>query len=149
VTGVHAGVGVLVLVLNAACAAWGGWCWYRGIASPRFWPLLRGAQAVVLLEALIGVLLLVTGRHPANLHVLYGVLPAVVMFFAEQLRIGSADQVLDAWDLESAQEMRRLPEADQRAVVLAIVRRETGVMAAAALVALLLALRAVTTAGGL
>lgn len=146
-TGVHAAVGVLVLVLNAGAAGWGGWCWWQRVASPRFWPLLRAAQAVLLVQVLLGVILLLTGHHPANLHVLYGVLPVAVMFFAEQLRIGAAEQVLDAWGLENAQAVGELPEAEQREVVLAIVHRETGVMALAALIALLLALRAAGTAG--
>ena len=61
---------------------------------------------------------------------------------AEQLRITSAESVLAARGLESAQDMRGLDEAAQRSIVLAIVRREIGVMALAALVILGLALRA-------
>jgi hypothetical protein len=148
-TAVHATVGVAVLLTCGVTGAWGAWCWARGLASPRFWPLLRVTQGVLLLQVLLGALLLLLGHKPrGNLHILYGVLPVLVMFFAEQLRIGAADQVLDAHGLESAQAVGELPEDEQRAVVMAIVRRETGVMAAAALVALALALRAVSTAGG-
>jgi len=65
-----------------------------------------------------------------------------VSFVAEQLRIVSADTVLAARGLESAQDMRALADAEQRSIVLAIVRRELGVMTLAALVILGLALRA-------
>ena len=63
-------------------------------------------------------------------------------FVAEQLRIASAETVLAARGLDAAQDMRALDEAGQRSIVLAIVRRELGVMALAALVILGLALRA-------
>ena len=61
-------------------------------------------------------------------------LPVAVGFVAEQLRLASAQTVLDARDLEDAQAVGALPEAEQRSVVAAILRRELGVMAAAALV---------------
>src|SRR3954447_5987253 len=146
-TGVHAAVGVAVLATCAATGVWGAWCWFRRRPSPRFWPLLRVTQGAILLQVLLGVLLLLTGHKPANLHVLYGVLPVGVMFFAEQLRIGSAEQVLDARGLESAQAVGELPEAEQREIVMTIVQGETGVMALAALVCLALALRAAGVAG--
>ena len=57
-------------------------------------------------------------------------------FVAEQLRIAAAETVLAARGHESARAVGRLPEAEQRSVVLAIVRRELGVMALAALVIL-------------
>ena len=49
--------------------------------------------------------------------------------------------VLDARGLESAEAMRELPEDRQRSVVVAILRREMGVMALSALVIAFLALR--------
>jgi hypothetical protein len=147
VTGVHVAVGVGVLVLCAASAAWGAWAWLRGGQSRTFWRLLRAAQAAILVQLVLGLVLLALGRHPAHLHLLYGVLPAVIMALAEQLKLLSAQTVLDARQLGSAQAVGELPEAEQREVVLAILRRETGVMTAAALVALALALRAAGTAG--
>ena len=57
-------------------------------------------------------------------------------------RIVSAEQVLENREIPDAQAVGALPEAEQRSVVLAIMRRELGVMAAAALVVALLALRA-------
>jgi hypothetical protein len=50
--------------------------------------------------------------------------------------------VLQARGLEGADDVRGLPEAEQHAIVRAIVRRETGVMASSALVVAALALRA-------
>lgn len=147
-TGVHAGVGVAVLVSCAVTGGWGAWCWWRRRPSPRFWTLLRVTQGVLLVQILLGLALLLSGHKPANLHVLYGLLPIGVMFFGEQLRIVSAEHVLDAQGLESAQEVGELPEDEQREIVLSIVQRETGVMAAAAVVCLALALRAAQVAGG-
>jgi len=84
-----------------------------------------------------------TGARPSDdLHYLYGLLPLAVSFVAEQLRIASAETVLAGRGLDSAQDMRALDETEQRSIVLAIVRRELGVMALAALVILGLALRA-------
>jgi hypothetical protein len=54
--------------------------------------------------------------------------------------------VLDARGLEDAQAVGRLDEDGQRSVVLAILRREMGVMTLAAVVVVFLALRAWGTA---
>ncbi|MEA2186098.1 MAG: hypothetical protein QOK16_1109, partial [Solirubrobacteraceae bacterium] len=53
-----------------------------------------------------------------------------------------AEQVLENRGLPDAQAVGALPEAEQRSIVLSVVRREIGVMALAALVVALLALRA-------
>jgi hypothetical protein len=146
-TGLHVVSAVLALALCVLAAGWGAWAWWQGDVRG-FWPLLRLAQAAIVLQALIGGLLLVLGRsEPGSLHTLYGVLPVGVMFFAEQLRIAAADQVLSARDLEDAAAVGRLDDAGQRSVVMAIVRRELMVMAAAAGVCALLLLRAWGTAG--
>jgi hypothetical protein len=147
---VHVVVGVSAIALCAAAGGWGIWRWARIQPSERFWPILRAAQGVLGVQALLGVLLLLFGHKPkGKLHVLYGVLPLVVMFFAEQLRIGAAQAVLDGRGLERADDVGALPEAEQQSVVTEIVRREMGVMAAAALVCLVLALRAAGTSGAL
>ena len=77
-----------------------------------------------------------------ELHLVYGLVPVLVSFAAEQLRVGAAEAVLSGRGLESAQDVGKLPRADQGLVVLAIVRRETGVMALSALVVFGLAVRA-------
>ncbi len=63
--------------------------------------------------------------------------------------IASAQTILDQRGLESAQEVGGLPEAEQQAVVAAIVRREQGIMALSALVVVFLLLRAAETAHGI
>ena len=57
--------------------------------------------------------------------------------------------MLDSRDLDSAEAVGELPEAEQRSIVLTIVRREMGVMILAGLVVLVLAVRAASVAGGL
>lgn len=141
-TGIHVGLGVGLLVTSAAAGSWGAWRWYRVEPSALFWRLIRVSQAFVALQALQGGLLLLLGRDADGLHLLYGILPLAIHFLAEQLRVASAETVLDARGLENAAAVGRLPEAEQRSVVLSIVRREMGVMTAAALVVLFLGLRA-------
>jgi hypothetical protein len=147
VTAVHIVVGIAVVVLSLAAGAWGAWSWWRGDPSPGFWTLLRISQAALALQVAIGAVVLVLGYEPARLHLLYGLLPLGVSFVAEQLRLVSADQVLQKRGLDSAREMEDLDESEQRSIVFEIVRRETGVMAASALVVFLLALRAAGVAG--
>jgi hypothetical protein len=145
---VHAVVGAALLALNLAAGLLGAWCWRRVEPSPRFWQLLRAGQAAIVVQVLLGALLLALGRKPADgLHILYGALPLVVSFVAEQLRIGSADAILAARGHDSAAEVGALPADEQRVVVLSIVRREMGVMAIACFVVVALALRAATTSG--
>ena len=144
---VHAVVGTLVMVLSLAAGLWGAWAWHRGRISALFWRLLRASQAVLAVEVLLGAVLLLSGREPARLHVLYGLLPLGVSFIAEQLRLVSADQVLQRRGMEQAREMEALPAGEQQEIVREIVTRETGVMAASALVVFLLALRASGVAG--
>ena len=104
-------------------------------------------QDAVLVQAAVAGVLAALGFDPADgLYWLYALLPVVVSFVAEQLRIAAAQAVLDARDLPDAKAVGRLDEAGQRSVVLAIVRREMGVMAAAAVVIAFLAARAWGTA---
>ena len=141
-TGLHLGLGVALVVSSALAGLLGAWHWYRVEPSQLFWTLLRVSQAVVLLTALQGGLVLLLGEDAEGMHYLYGTLPLAVSFIAEQLRLASAQTVLDARGLESAAAMRELPDAEQRSIVLGIVRREMGVMAASALVVCVLGLRA-------
>ena len=141
-TGVHIAIGVAMVLVNAAAGVMGLWEWRRGSPSTRFWRVLRIGQALAVLAALDGLILLATGADLPELHLVYGLTPLGVSFLAEQLRLASADTVLQARDLPDAQAMRALPEAEQHAIVHAIVRRETGVMAASALVVFVLGLRA-------
>ena len=70
----------------------------------------------------------------------------MVSIIAEQLRLASAQTVLDQRDLEDAQAVAALPEEEQMTIVRAIMRREAGVMTIAALVIAFLALRVLGTA---
>ena len=69
-------------------------------------------------------------------------------FVAEQLRVASAQTILDQRGLADAEAVGGLPESEQRRLVAEIVRREMGVMALSALVVVFLALRAAATAHG-
>jgi hypothetical protein len=108
--------------------------------------LIRAGQGAAIVQALAAGVFAASGLKPDDgLYWLYALLPVAVGFVAEQLRAVSAQTVLDVRGLEDAQAVGRLPEAAQRSVVLQIVRRELGVMAAAALVTAFLALRAAGT----
>jgi hypothetical protein len=145
-TDVHLVVGVAAIALNAVACVYGAWCWWRAHAGRWFWRVLRTAQVAVVVQVALGGILVLTGRKPPGLHVLYGVLPLLVTLIAEQLRIAAAQMVLDARDLESAKAVGELPEDQQRGVVVAIIQRELAVMTLAALVVVVLLLRAAQTA---
>jgi hypothetical protein len=143
-----------VALLNAVPGLLGGWLWYRGApldppAARAFWILLRVGQGSALALALAVGSLAAAGRYASdNLFYLYALLPLAVGFVAEQLRVTSAQTILDQQGIEGAEAVGELPEDQQRAIVAAILRREVGVMALSALVVVFLALRAASTAGG-
>ena len=138
------------MFVNTAAAAWGGWRWWRVEPSDAFWPLVRAGQATAAVLAIVAGVAYASGSRPDDgLFWIYALMPVAVSFFAEQFRALSAQTVLDARGLADARAVGRLPEAEQRSVVLQIVRREMGVMALAAGVIAFLALRAFTEAPGL
>ena len=133
----------VVLAVNALAGAFAGWGWWQVQPSAAVWPLLRAGQGAAFVQAAVAGVLFASGFQPADgLYWLYALLPVAIGLIAEQLRVASAEQVLENRDLPDAQAVGALPEAAQRSVVLAIVRREIGVMALAALVVAFLALRA-------
>jgi hypothetical protein len=142
---VHLVVGVVTIVLAAVAGGYGAWCWREAHSDPWFWRLLRASQAAVVVEAALGGVLVLMGRNPPGLHVLYGVLPLLVSFFAEQLRVSAAQMVLDQRGFESSEEVGKLPREEQQAIVVAVVQREVGIMALAALVNVILLARAAMT----
>lgn len=144
---VHIAVGVVSIALNASAGLYGAYCWWRLVSSAWFWRLMRAAQISIIVEAVLGGVLVLLGHKPSSLHVLYGLLPLAVSFIAEQLRVASAQMVLDSHGYESASEVGKLPEPEQQSLVVAIVQRETGVMALAAIVIVVLLARAAGTAG--
>ena len=141
---------LLAAVLNGVAGVWGSWRWWTVEPSQTFWRLVRAGQAAAVALALAAGVAYVSGSRPDDgLFWLYALLPSAIGFFAEQFRILSAQTVLDARGLPDAAAVGGLPAAEQRSVVLQIVRREMGVMALGALVAAFLALRAITEVPGL
>jgi heme A synthase len=139
---VHLVVGCAVILLNLLAFAIGGVAWLRDRSSVQFWYLLRGAQAAVFAQAMLGGLLVFTGHEaPDDLHVLYGALPLLVSLLAEGARAGAAERELGDVDFEA------LPAESQQSLALAILRREMGIMAVSCGVILFLALRAAGTSG--
>jgi len=134
---VHIIVGIAVIAGNLVAGVWGGASWYRRRPSVGFWYSLRFAQVAVVLQVALGGILVLDGREAADgLHYVYGILPVLIALLAEGARIAASEHELEGLDFES------LPRERQRAVAMAISRRETGIMAVSALVILGLALRA-------
>jgi hypothetical protein len=169
VNGAVIGCAVAVALLNALPGLLGVWLFYRGrgyrasaavsggpaggaLARPAraFWILLRVGQGSALLLAILAGALAATGHYSSErLFYLYALLPLAVAFVAEQLRVASAQTILDRHGLSDAQAVGELPESEQHALVAEILMRETIVMALSALVVVFLALRAAGTAHGL
>jgi hypothetical protein len=136
---VHLVVGVVLIAANLVAGVWGGIEWLERRPSAGFWYALRIAQTTVILQALLGLSLAFSGHDASELHYLYGALPLAVSLLAELIRIGSAQQELGDLDIHA------LPEERQTQIAMAILRRDTGIMATACLVIFLLALRAAGT----
>ncbi len=145
---VHIIVGCGCLGFTGAAALLGIWAWYRSPHNRLFWRLLRIGQALIVLEAALGGIWEISPHHRASgLHLIYGLVPIAVSFVAEQLRIASAQMILDARGFEDAAAVGELEPAEQRVVVLSIVQRELGVMVLAAIVMTILLARAAMTGG--
>ena len=140
-------VALVTAAVNLVAGALGAGRWWTVEPSRAFWVLCRAGQAAGIVEAAVAGVLAVLGFHPAsNLYWLYALLPVAVSFVAEQLRVTAAQAVLDSRGLEDAQAVGELDADHQRSIVLQIVRREMGTMAAAAIVIAFLAARAWGTA---
>lgn len=135
--------------INALPAALGAWSWRASEPSRAFWALLRtGQAAAAAFAAFVGVLAIAGARSGEDLFYLYALLPLAVSFVAEQLRVVSAQMVLDKRGLPDARAVGTLTQEQQHDIVRLIVRREIGVMAISAAVVVFLALRAAGTAHG-
>jgi hypothetical protein len=151
-TGAVVGGALALAALNLITCLIGALSWYgsdstqRALARP-FWAALRVGQAAAVAFAL-GVGVLAAGGHTSGdgLFYLYALLPLAIAFVAEQLRVASAQTILDRHGLDDAQSVGSLPDGEQLEIVAAIVRRELGVMTLSALVVAFLALRAASTA---
>jgi hypothetical protein len=151
---------LVVAALNGLAGLLGSWIWYRGdlghdrapaARTPArvFWVLLRVGQGSALTLAIAVGSLAAAGKHPREgLFYLYALLPLAVAFVAEQLRVSTAQAILDERGLQDAQAVGTLPEAEQQELVSTVLRREMGVMSLSALVVVFLALRAASTAHG-
>lgn len=147
--GVVVAVAWIAAALNAAAAAWGAVCWQRFRHSPVFWALTRTGQGAIVVFAAFTGLVALTGDTPDDdLFWIYVLVPLGVSFVAEQFRILSARTVLDQRELADAKAMRKLPVAEQELIRDLIIRRETGIMALAALADAFLLARAALTAAG-
>ena len=138
-------VGIAVLVSNAVAAAWGAIGWLRkdARASLAFWPLLRVAQATVVIQVVLGFLLLARGASaPDGLHVAYGVSPLVITVISEAMRAGIAQR-----ELEDVEDVDALDRREQVALAKRVALGEMGVMTVGALLIVTLALRAYQTGG--
>jgi len=107
-----------------------------------------GQGAALTLAIAVGSLAEAGKNASEDLFYLYALLPLAIAFVAEQLRVASAQTILDQRGLPDAQAVGALPESEQHQVVAEVVRREIGVMACSALVVVFLALRAAGTAHG-
>jgi hypothetical protein len=141
-SGIHEILGIAVLASNALAAAWGGFAWSRRDPSRVFWYLLRLAQAVVVVEAVLGTALAIGGRHADAIHYVYGVSPLVVSLFCEGARITVASAELSSVDDPDALDRR-----DRILLARRIVMREIGVMTIGSILIVTLGLRAIATGG--
>jgi hypothetical protein len=138
-------LGIAVLVTNAVAAGWGavGWLRKNARAALVFWPLLRVAQACVVVQAVLGLLLLARGESaPDGLHVIYGITPLFVSLISEGMRAGVAQH-----ELEDVEDVDALDRPAQIALARRVALGEMGVMTIGALLILTLALRAYQTGG--
>lgn len=138
-------LGIAVLVSNAVAAGWGAVGWLRkdARASIAFWPLLRVAQATVVVQAVVGFVLVARGGSaPDGLHLAYGIAPLVISLVSEGMRAGVAQRALDEVD-----DLEALERREQIAVARRVALGEMAVMTVGALVIVTLALRAYQTGG--
>jgi hypothetical protein len=136
-------LGIAVLAANAVAAGWGGVAYLRKRPSVAFWPLLRVAQAVVVIQVLLGLLLLASGESsPDGLHVIYGLAPLIVSLVSEGMRVGAAQR-----ELEGVEDLEALERSQQVAIARRVALNEMGVMTVGLLLILTLALRAYQTGG--
>ena len=138
-------VGIGVLATNLVAAVWGaiGWARKDARASIVFWPLLRLAQATVVVQAVAGLLLVARGASaPDGLHIVYGVSPLVVSLVSEGMRTAVAQR-----ELEDVEDVDALARSEQVALAKRVALGEMGVMTVGVLLILTLALRALQTGG--
>jgi hypothetical protein len=138
-------LGIAVLATNALAAGWGALSWLRkdARASIAFWPMLRAAQATVVVQAVVGFILLARGlTAPDGLHVAYGIAPLVIALVSEGMRVTVAQR-----ELEGVEDLDGMERREQVALARRVALGEMGVMTVGALLIVTLALRAYQTGG--
>ena len=141
-SGIHEILGIAVLASNGVAAGWGAVAWSRRDPSRTFWYLLRLAQAVVVVQAVVGVALALGGHEAPAVHYVYGIAPLVVSLVSEGTRITVASA-----ELASVEDPDALDRRDRILMARRIVLREIGVMTIGAILIVTLGLRAVATGG--
>ena len=132
-----------MLASNGVAGVWGAVAWLSGRASIAFWPLLRVAQACVVAQVVLGLLLVASGESaPDGLHIAYGISPLVVTLVTEGLRVSVAQK-----ELEDVDDIEALERRDQVLLARRVAHSEMGVMTVGLLLILTLALRAFQTGG--
>ena len=140
-SGLHTQLAYLTIAINALAALIGAVAWFTHRNPKPFWWAVRAGQILVMLQCVIGATLSLTGHDLPRLHLVYALTPIFVSFLAEQLRIVTTPTFLDRRGLEGGDDVRKLPEDEQRALVDAILQRELAVMASSAAVVALLCAR--------
>jgi len=154
----YTALGLTVIAVNLAAAVVGGIAWQRNSPSIAFWYLLRSGQIVTGLFFVFAFVIYLTGHRASDeLHYLYVCLPVVASFMAELMRGASASQELgDRLSPDEPKTNQELGElfagldpAEQETIGLAIIRRETIVMAISCFVIAFLIWRALETTAGM
>ena len=139
----HQWFAVVTVAANAVAAGWGAIAWSRGLASRGFWYVLRVAQATVVLQVVIGMALVFSGRRPPDdLHYVYAATPLFVALVSEALRVTASQR-----ELEELDDPKELSRRDQILLARRIVLREIGIMTIGLLLVVTLLLRALSSGG--
>lgn len=139
----HQWFAVVTVVANVVAAAWGGFVWSRGIASRGFWYALRVAQITVVVQVVIGMALVFSGRQPPDdLHYVYAITPLFVALVTEALRVSASQR-----ELEELDDPKELSRREQVLLARRIVLREIGIMTVGLLLVVTLLLRALSSGG--
>ena len=140
---IHLLSGYLVLAANGLAGGFGALAWALRRPSAIFWYLLRAAQAIVVAQVTLGLVLLAQGLRPSDdLHYIYGGGPLLVTLVSEGMRVGAAQR-----ELEGVDDVEALERPQQIAIARRVALAEMGVMTIGALLILTLALRAYQTGG--
>jgi heme A synthase len=87
VTGIHEAVGFVVIGIFTIGWVFGLVLWVsRRAAGTWFWRWLTAAQVIAILQAVIGVILVISGKRPTTwLHYVYGFGPLVIFAIGHAL----------------------------------------------------------------